>query len=448
MKFFDKTPTIENVLDSFQNNTTGRDEDVLAFLSLLNSIDSSSSIAIDGQWGAGKTFFIKQVKMILDAYNPHTKTYDEEFIENVKMTVMAFSKLELQPFVTVYYDAWANDNDDDPILSLVYSVLKSCDADLAFVENHEILNIVSNIAEAVSGKPIGNILSALKGKDLLESIREKKSVEALVYEFLESLLPERGNRLIIFVDELDRCNPNYAVKFLERIKHYFLDDRITFVFSVNLAELQHTIKHHYGEGFNAFRYLDRFFDFRVDLPPASMDYYYKSLGLDHKGLYFGKVCSAVAKHYNFSLREISRFYRAVKTSVYAPVQHGSNYFSDGIEDLLLYYMIPIIIGLKYHSHTKYVAFLRGEDISPLIEFHKNNNHLGDRIYRKIVPINFEEARKTTFEEFLKGLYHALFCYSFSDNRSIDVYGFTIYEEESKRFVKIINAFSEYADYEI
>ena len=262
------------------------------------------------------------------------------------------------------------------------------------------------------------------------------------------MLPERGNRLIIFVDELDRCNPNYAVKFLERIKHYFLDDRITFVFSVNLAELQHTIKHHYGEGFNAFRYLDRFFDFRVDLPPASMDFYYKSLGLDHKGLYFGKVCSAVAKHYNFSLREISRFYRAVKTSVYAPVQHGSNYFSDGIEDLLLYYMIPIIIGLKYHSHTKYVAFLRGEDISPLIEFHKNNNHLGDRIYRKIVPINFEEARKTTFEEFLKGLYHALFCYSFSDNRSIDVYGFTIYEEESKRFVKIINAFSEYADYEI
>ena len=49
---------------------------------------------------------------------------------------------------------------------------------------------------------------------------------------------KKGNRLIIMVDELDRCKPSYAVKLLERIKHYFTNDRITFVFSVNTYELE------------------------------------------------------------------------------------------------------------------------------------------------------------------------------------------------------------------
>ena len=49
---------------------------------------------------------------------------------------------------------------------------------------------------------------------------------------------ERGNRLIIFIDELDRCKPTFAVHLLEQIKHYIFDDRITFVFSINLEQLQ------------------------------------------------------------------------------------------------------------------------------------------------------------------------------------------------------------------
>ena len=76
---------------------------------------------------------------------------------------------------------------------------------------------------------------------------------------MSELPNERGNKLVIFIDELDRCNPAYAVKLLEQIKHYMEDDRIIFVFSVNINQLQHTIKHYYGNNFNATKYLDRFF---------------------------------------------------------------------------------------------------------------------------------------------------------------------------------------------
>lgn len=64
---------------------------------------------------------------------------------------------------------------------------------------------------------------------------------------------------MIFVDELDRCKPSFAVQLLERIKHYFGHEKITFVFSVNVSELQYTIKKFYGADFNGTRYLDNFF---------------------------------------------------------------------------------------------------------------------------------------------------------------------------------------------
>ena len=70
------------------------------------------------------------------------------------------------------------------------------------------------------------------------ALKSKKELREKVNEFFNSLLPEKGNRLIIMVDELDRCKPSYAVKLLERIKHYFTNDRITFVFSVNTYELE------------------------------------------------------------------------------------------------------------------------------------------------------------------------------------------------------------------
>lgn len=69
---------------------------------------------------------------------------------------------------------------------------------------------------------------------------------------------ERADKVVIFIDELDRCKPTYAVKLLERIKHYFNNDKIIFVFSTNLEELQSSVKCVYGESFNAYRYLDRF----------------------------------------------------------------------------------------------------------------------------------------------------------------------------------------------
>ena len=130
------------------------------------------------------------------------------------------------------------------------------------------------------------------------------------------MLVERGNRLVVFIDELDRCKPSYAVQLLERIKHYLYDDRITFVFSVNLGELQHTIKHYYGNTFDACRYLDRFFDLKIDLKLIDINKFIELRGLWSDDEYKMDICYSadrvLAKFYHFSMRMTDRYFKQVK----------------------------------------------------------------------------------------------------------------------------------------
>lgn len=108
---------------------------------------------------------------------------------------------------------------------------------------------------------------------LTNTIQELYDMETLKTQLvfaLEDLILD-GQRLVIFIDELDRCNPVFAVKMLERIKHFFNSPKILFVFSVNIEQLSATIKKTYGSEFDSSGYLNKFFDIIVDIPPVSID---------------------------------------------------------------------------------------------------------------------------------------------------------------------------------
>ncbi|XQF92823.1 P-loop NTPase fold protein [Pseudoalteromonas espejiana] len=79
------------------------------------------------------------------------------------------------------------------------------------------------------------------------------------------LAATRSYPAFIFIDELDRCRPTYAVEMLEAIKHIFDIEGLVIVVSTHTEELQHTIKALYGNDFNADNYLRRFFDTKYHL---------------------------------------------------------------------------------------------------------------------------------------------------------------------------------------
>jgi hypothetical protein len=79
--------------------------------------------------------------------------------------------------------------------------------------------------------------------------------------------------LVIFIDELDRCRPNFAIEVLEKAKHLFNVDNIIFVLATDKTQLGHSIRAVYGQGLDINGYLRRFIDFDYLLPsPVRSDY--------------------------------------------------------------------------------------------------------------------------------------------------------------------------------
>ena len=297
----------------------------------------------------------------------------------------------------------------------------------------------------------------MRGDDPLSELKSQKDIHAIVESFLDSLLSEQGNRLVIFIDELDRCKPSYAVQLLERIKHYFSNDRITFVFSVNVEELQHTVRRYYGDGFDASRYLDRFFDYRMALPPANMTRYYQEIGLDNGTWVFESVCKAVARYYSFGLREIEKFYRTAKIAAYKPT-HSSSFsgFSDGnglTVGLCLF--VPIIIGLRMVDTTQYYDFINGRNSKPLIEI-VGDGDFGRGICAMLLERNetYDEERHTdeqivvSLEGKLNQAYYALFTKEDDHTwREVNVGNCSFSKQTKEKVMRITSMLSEYTSFE-
>ena len=305
-------PTKENLIKAFQDDALRRNRDIVSFYKILLSLNSQSTIAIDGSWGSGKTFFVKQTILLIDALNP-SRCFDEKE-KNAILGSNSLTNKELTEshncIASVYYDAWQNDNDIDPAVSIVYEIAEQIGSSFTFDSSVKFMNAASSVIDIFTGKNIGEMIKNLSGTDPLSNLKEKKSIQEQIRDFFAILPNEFGDRVIIFIDELDRCKPTYAVKLLEQIKHYFADERITFVFSTNLGELQNTICNYYGNGFDSGRYLDRFFDLKIKLSIDDIMHYCDYVGLNSDNM-IEMVCRRVISVYNFELREITRFLNAV-----------------------------------------------------------------------------------------------------------------------------------------
>lgn len=457
MKAYDLKPAHDNLIKTFAEDAIGRNIDVFRFVTMLNAIQGSCAIALDGNWGSGKTFFVMQTKMVLDAHNENIRAMnpdDKTKIINTCSNFFENHSSELQPQVCVYYDAWENDNDDDPVLSLVYTILNNVNTDFSFADVSYI-KVAASIMEIFSGRNWTQLIENLKSDSPLNSLKQSKGIEQLVQDFLKSLLPERGNRLVVFIDELDRCKPSYAVRLLERIKHYFTNDQITFVFSINTNELQHTIRKYYGNDFDGSRYLDRFFDLRVTLPPADLQRFYQNLNFNDSYYTFDIVCGAFIRAYHLELREIAKYIRLSKIAAYEPTHNDShqfNFWEGKAKQFSLLYIIPIMIGLKVSNAKKYADFIEGRDYKPLVEV---SNALDLRFFAELLnqdetyDENATTKKLVTVEEKLKEMYEALFVINYGmEKHYIDIGNMRFGEKIKEFLLRTSGLLSQYTKLDI
>lgn len=362
---YELRPTFDNLKKSILTDSVGRNKSIANFIKLLDEIDGNVAIALDDSWGNGKTFFVKQTQIVLQSRN-----FSNEKLNDIRQCMEKLLKNDkARNYLPVYYDAWSNDSDTDPVLSIIFEMLKSIKGleEYAVRDKNWWDTIKKGFEVAVTalgGPRIGEFLNSVEGTDLLAEIKKHKESDQVLNQLFDTLLEKQpaDTRIVFFIDELDRCCPNFAVRLLERIKHYFLHEKIIFVVSVNMSELQHTIKRHYGNDFNADKYLCRFFDFTIPLPPADMTKYYETINFKDNEVAKYVVANSIIEKYNFSLREITRYLQYLKVAV--PKKYNQYEPRYGFYHHVL---IPFIIGLSVHDRNKYNDFIQGKDSSSFAE---------------------------------------------------------------------------------
>lgn len=388
MNKYDILPTETNLVLSIKNDTTGRNSNLCNLLRLLNFQQDSLSIAINGSWGTGKTFFIKQCQLMLDNAFAQESENNREVILARKTLFSPESLTDIQKthFRTAYYDAWEHDSEEDPIASLIRCLATTDWSTIAKESLGKVAEIGASILDAMTGTNLKDLSKTLK--DDSSNLSKLDNLEQIKKQFnatLAKLAPKQG-QLIIFIDELDRCKPTYAVKLLERIKHYFNNPNVTFIFAVDLSQLQYTINQYYGSQFNGYQYLDRFFDLVISLPEPDIDKYFDNTKnilkaaqyfekSGPKDSYYYLFCKELINHFSFSIRQINHFYLKTNSATYNLLGHIFNH-QDIIPEtekngsfIIYEFFLPLMTALSQANIDHYNNFINGnasEDILDIL----------------------------------------------------------------------------------
>lgn len=365
MKKLAEEATIENVLESIKENKFNRTQDIIDFIMALEQIEGNMFISLDAKWGAGKTFYVRQIEQSLNYLTKKTKELNIE--ENVKT---AFSKnqllgtLELKhTYFPVYYNAWLYDDHSDPLMSLILNITKVCkyycneklnDSTLS----DKIISLIDSFSFSIGciqfGSNFANVKEKFSGKDILSVVKTEEEIRDKVKEIFDSIITENVQKLVIFIDELDRCRPNFAIEMLERIKHYFDDDRIIFVASINREQLIHSISKYYGTNFDSTGYLDKFFDWNIYLPELDARF---DNGLDftEQQYFIENITKELSLYFQLTYREKLRYNQCISFAIL------SKYVSDHSgEKIVLSAFVSIITILNIKDETKKMRFLQGD----------------------------------------------------------------------------------------
>lgn len=371
-----------NVWTSLKENTFDRGKDIREFIEGLELIEGNAFISLDAKWGDGKTFFVRQIEETLKYFRAKQMETEEKLLkdlesyEYLKESVAVKETTVEHIYLPVYYNAWMYDDHNDPLMSLLLVMTKQCGGAYNTKINtkslgERLLAVASSLPISIKKVNPAKLINDLQEEkmDILSAVKTEEDIKECVREVFNDIIVEKAEKLVVFIDELDRCKPSFAIEMLERIKHYFDDERIIFVVSLNKEQLIHTISNYYGSEFDATRYLNRFFDVSINLPEISRYQKQKVQCTDSARFWITLIADELSDYYGFSLRD-KLIYKSSIESI--PREVGDAYSSDKMY-LIIFEVIVVLLDMVDAKEKK--AFLEGKsniliDLMPRIEIYK------------------------------------------------------------------------------
>ena len=227
--------------DALQRQSIASELDAL--VSDLAGGAEAATIALDGGYGTGKTFIL------------------ERWVQ----------EMQDRGQVAVYYNAWENDCDDDPLVSLIETLASNEKTNWGGRTLAAVDEALTGIVRKYSGIDAQKVRQA--GKDqpvgLLDAARHRresrKELKGILADLVDAARTNEMAGPVVVIDELDRCRPTFANELMERVKHVLNVPGLVFVFGVNLVALRETVRAVYGN-IDAHQYLLRMFTTTSKMP--------------------------------------------------------------------------------------------------------------------------------------------------------------------------------------
>lgn len=255
--------------DPFKNCLFDREKYSNILTNLINNHETGFVLSINNSWGTGKTTFIEMFRQ----------------------------SLINEGFETALFNAWENDYETDPLISILgeLKILSKAVSDKEKID--KVVTNGSKIAikgfKAIvkhqivkhAGQEFADIYDSIieSGQDIIEKeIDEYSEKKNNIVDFRKSLvdyISSRSNEkpIVFIIDELDRCRPDYGINFLESIKHFFNVPNIVFILSIDKEQLGAAIKGFYGsESIDTDEYLKKIIDIELSLPYPDLTSYTKA----------------------------------------------------------------------------------------------------------------------------------------------------------------------------
>lgn len=311
----------ENSEDDFGPDLFDRKKFGVALANIVKNSAEPLVISLDGNWGEGKSTFVKAWQKILnkeDIPNIYIDAFASDYVDDAFMVVAGaiteYVSLNAPPKKSREFIEKAK-NVGAQVLSLSAKI--GIRAISAGVIKEADLGELSKIGEDISDDISDSAEKYIKER-LINHKKEKQSIEhfrTFLSTIPNSLKTPSKTPLTIIIDELDRCRPSFAVEMLEKIKHLFSVNNVNFLLVINKNQLQESIKSTYGSNINAHTYLQKFITIEATLPKrkgrgGDIEKYCKQLVTMHeiKGGEWEEDIAALGTQLNCSLRELERVY--------------------------------------------------------------------------------------------------------------------------------------------
>ena len=216
---------------------------------------------VHGGWGLGKTSFLHQVQWYLTGDCPQQpEAVTEEMKTRAERANEDAPGQEHSKYAgtvrTVWFDAWRYQNEETPVVALLHEMraqlswksraANSASRQVDVLTRGALLSLedltrkigfqYSRFRQANREWETENLAAALPSHTLREHLRAA----------ISQLLPDDGTckrspRLVVFIDDVDRCEPEAAYRLLEGLKIYLTLDNCVFVLGMNQKAIEEAI---------------------------------------------------------------------------------------------------------------------------------------------------------------------------------------------------------------